>query len=70
MNINPKLRPILYGTTVYVIYLVLTFLLKYFTHKTPFGDEWIGIYTKNDLLIGLAVALVVTYTHEQKKRLK
>lgn len=70
MNIHPKLKPIIYGTTVYVIYLAITFLLKYFTHKTFLGDEWIGIFTKNDLLIGIVVALVVTFTHEQKKRLK
>lgn len=69
MNIHPKLKPVIHGVTVYVIYIIITFILKYFTHKTMLGDEYFGVFTKNDLLLGLVVAIVVTFTHEQKKRL-
>lgn len=69
MNIHSKLKPLIYGAIVFAIYLALTFLLKYFTHKTLVGDECIGLFSTNDLLVGVVVALVVTFTHERRKRL-
>ncbi len=70
MNIHPKVKPILYGLGVFLIYAILTYVLRLVFKVMPIDGEFLGIYSENDLLIGLLVAVVLTFSHERKKKLK
>ena len=67
---QPKLKIILYGLSVFVIYLILAIALRMLTHHVPASDEYFGLISQKDLLFGLVLAIVLTFTHERKKRLK
>ena len=70
MTINSKLRPIIYGLGVFVIFTVLAIALKLITKHTPTETEYFGLISKKDILLGLLLAVVLSFTHERKKKLK
>ena len=70
MNIHPKLRPIFYGLGAFAIFTVLSVVLKFVTNHTATPDEYFGILSNKDLLLGAVVALILTFTHERRKKLK
>lgn len=67
---SPKLKPVLYGLGVFAVYAILTYVLRIFFDRTSTDAEFLGIYSKNDLLIGVLVAVVLTFSHERKKNIK
>ena len=67
---HPKLKIVLYGLSVFVIYALLAIGLRYITHHVPEEDEYFGLISNKDLLLGLGLAFVLTFTHERKKKLK
>ena len=67
---NPKIRIVLYGLSVFVIYTVFAIALRMLTHHVPTEDEYLGLLSNKDLLLGLLLAFVLTFTHEKKKTLK
>lgn len=64
------IKPFLYGLGVFSIYIVLTLTLRLITGKLPDVPDYFGIFTTNDLLLGLVVALVLTISNEKKKKLR
>ena len=70
MSISPKLQPILYGLGVFAVFTILSVALKIITHRVSADAQYLGIFSNKDLLLGLVVALVLTFTHERKKKLK
>jgi hypothetical protein len=70
MSISPKLQPLLYGLGVFSIFIILSTILKYVTNHVSTDAEYFGILSNKDLLLGAVVAIVVTFTHLQKKKLK
>ena len=68
MNIDPKLRPVIYAVVVFVVFMALSAALKMITHRISIEDVYFGIFSKKDLLIGLGIAIFLTFTHEQKKK--
>ncbi|GEM_PF-806366 len=69
MNIHPKLKPVVYAIIVFVVFMSLSVALKLITHRNSIDDIYFGILSKKDLLIGLGIAIFLTFTHEQKKKL-
>jgi hypothetical protein len=69
-SMNPKLKIILYGLSVFVIYTIVAIALRMITHHVPTEDEYFGLISNKDLYLGLLLAIVLTFTHVQKKRLK
>lgn len=65
---NSKIKLALYGVSVFCIYILLTWLLKLIAHKMPEGDAFLGVFTSSDLWIGLAIAVLLTYSHYMKMR--
>ena len=61
--------PLLYGLSVFAVYAILTYVLRVFLSSTSTDAEYFGIYSKNDLLIGVLVAIVLTFSHFGKKRM-
>lgn len=67
---NPTLKIILFGLGVFAVFTTLAVLLKLFTHQAPHENAYFGIITNGDILLGLLVAVFVTFSHERKKRIK
>ena len=70
MTIPPKIKPVIYGLSVFGVYIILSVVLRLISKRIPEDAEYFGIFSTNDILIGLIVALVLTFTHERKKRIK
>lgn len=70
MTVHPKLKPVFYGLSVFVIFIILTFVLRTLTHRVPANPDFWGVFTLNDVLLGLLVAFVLTFSHERKKKFK
>jgi len=70
MSISPKLQPILYGLIVFTIFTTLSIILKIVTKHQTIDADYFGILTNKDLLMGAIVAVIVTLSHEKKKKLK
>ncbi|NDP22740.1 MAG: hypothetical protein GZ091_16925 [Paludibacter sp.] len=67
---SSKFKPILYGLGVFAVYALLTYILRLVTDRMPANAEIMGIFTTNDLLLGIVVSFVLTFSHERKKKLK
>lgn len=67
---QPKFKPVLYGIGVFAVYALLTYILRLVSGRMPENPEILGVFTTNDLLLGLVVALVLTISNERKKKLK
>jgi hypothetical protein len=70
MTIPPKLQPVLYGIGVFIVFTALMVIMKLITHRVPSDAEYFGLFTNQDLLLGVVVAVVLTFSHERKKKLK
>jgi len=70
MTIPPKLQPIIYGIGVFVVFTTLMIILKLLTHHVIENGDYFGLFNNKDLMMGAAVALLVTFSHERKRRLK
>ena len=66
---NPKFQTFLYGLGAFAVYMALTAIFIWISGKMPENQILLGIYTKDNLLLGLAVAVVLTFSHERKKRI-
>jgi len=67
---HPKLKILLYGLSVFLIYTILAVALRMITHHVPTEEEYFGLISNKDLLLGLMLAFVLTFTHERRKKLK
>ena len=70
ITMSPKFKPVIYGIGVFAIYALLTYVLRLVTNRMPLNAEFLGVFTTNDLLLGLVVAIILTVSHERKKRFK
>ena len=67
---HPKLKIVLYGLSVFVIYTILAIALRMVTHHIPTEEEYFGLISNKDLMLGLMLAFALTFTHERRKKLK
>jgi|GEM_PF-922480 len=67
---SPIIKNILYGIGVFSLFSVIALILKYATNYTPIGNEILGYFTTSDLMLGVVVAIVVTFAHIKKTRIK
>jgi hypothetical protein len=70
MSIHPKLKPFLFGSGVFVVFMSLSVVMKLVTHRVSVDAQYFGFISTKDILIGLFVAGFVTFTHERKKKIK
>jgi hypothetical protein len=66
----PIFKSILFGLGVFSLFILLALILKLSTGQMPVEADYFGLFTNNDLMLGLVVALVVTINHERKMRKK
>ena len=67
---NPKLKIVLYGLGVFAVYIVIILILRFISGYTSEDAEIFGIFSRNDLLFGLIVAVVLTFSYVRKNRMK
>lgn len=70
MTIPPKIKPLLYGISVFIVFSTLVAVMKLVTKRIPTNAEYFGLYTQKDILLGAIVAVILTFSHERKKKLK
>jgi hypothetical protein len=70
MTVSPKIQPVLYALGVFIVFSTLVAIMKLVTHTSPDNADYFGLYTNKDLLLGAAVAAVLTFSHVRKKKLK
>jgi hypothetical protein len=70
MKVHPRIEPLLYGIIVFAIFYILTLALKLITHQFPTVLSFETLFPKKDLLLGLGVSAVLTFTHQRKMKLK
>lgn len=62
-------KTMLYGLGVFVVFTILATGLKFASNNLPIDADYFGLFTNNDLILGVVVAAVVTISHERKKRI-
>jgi len=67
---HPKLKPVIYGLGVFTVYVLLTYVLRIILKRTTSDATIFGVYSTNDLLIGLLLAVVLTFSHQRRKTIK
>jgi hypothetical protein len=70
MTIHPKLKPVIYGLIVFIIFISLSIILKMLTHRVSSTDVYFGVLSNKDMAIGFCIAVFLTFTNEQKKKLR
>lgn len=67
---NSKLKTVIYAISVFLIFMLLTWILRLMAGKLPIEDGFLGVYKNSDLFLGIVVAAIVTLSHLQKRKLK
>ncbi len=67
---NSKLKLVIYAISAFLVFMLLTWILRLMAGKLPLEDGLWGVYKDSDLLLGLVVAAMITFSHYQKRKLK
>lgn len=67
---NSRLKFIIYAISTFLVFLLLTWILRLMAGKLPIENGILGVFKNSDLLLGLVVAVAVTFSHIQKRKLK
>ncbi|MBP1677195.1 MAG: hypothetical protein H6Q20_1754 [Bacteroidetes bacterium] len=63
-------KNILFGLSAFIIFMLISLVLKLVSNRIPENADYFGLFTNSDILIGLMVAILVTFTHIRRKNLK
>ena len=63
-------KTLIFGVIAFLIFTIIAVLLKLISGQLPQENALLGIFTETDLLLGLVVAVVVTFSHERRKNMK
>lgn len=66
----PFVKTILYGIGVFSLFTIFAVVLKLISGFEPQDGAYFGLVTNRDLLLGLAVAVVVTLNHMRRMKIK
>ena len=67
---NSKLKLVIYAISAFLVFMLLTWILRLMTGKLPLEDGLWGVYKDSDLLLGLVLAAIISFSHYQKRKLK
>ncbi|HRG02538.1 MAG: hypothetical protein QMB37_00260 [Paludibacteraceae bacterium] len=67
---NSTIKLIIYAISTFLVFLLLTWILRLMAGKLPIENGILGVFKNSDLLLGLVVAVAVTFSHIQKRKLK
>ena len=67
---NSTIKLIIYAISTFLVFLLLTWILRLMAGKLPIENGILGVFKNSDLLLGLVVAVAVTFSHIQKRKHK
>ena len=67
---QPIIKTVLYGLSVFAIYAIFVLVLRQVTNHVPAEGDYFGLFSTKDILLGLLLAVVLTFTHVRKQKLK
>ena len=67
---NSTIKLIIYAISTFLVFLLLTWILRLMAGKLPIENGILGVFKNSDLLLGLVVAVAVNFSHIQKRKLK
>ncbi len=67
---NKILFAIIYAVGAFVLFSVAVYFLKFFSGQLPVNNALFGVYTRSDIALSLAVAIVVTLSRVRKWKLR
>lgn len=65
-----KIKLLLYGVSSFLVFGLLTWILKLIYGKLPIEGAFLGVFTNNDLLLALLVTVLLTVSYHQKRKIK
>jgi len=68
-TLKSLLKTLLYGLGVFGVYIVIYCFTPLFSGRVPDEAVIFNFFTKNDLLIGLLLACILTFTHQRNKKI-
>jgi hypothetical protein len=60
-----KYRWIIRAVSAFVVYLLLVWILRYFSNQLPVEDGFLGIYKNTDYFLGVVVAILLTFSQKR-----
>lgn len=67
---NAKLKLLMYAISIFVVFLLLTWVLRLVSNNIPDETVLFGIYSSSDLLLGGVIAVALTFSHYNKMKLR
>lgn len=68
MNLQSRLKSLRYAMGVFVVFIIFTLILRFLTKGVPDKINWAQLFTEKELLMGLIIAVMVTFMHIQKMK--
>ena len=67
-NMSPFAKKILFAISVFAVFMILATVLKLVSGQQSEEGLILGLFSETDLLLGVAVAALVTFNRERKKK--
>ncbi|MBN2764837.1 MAG: hypothetical protein JXR27_00575 [Paludibacteraceae bacterium] len=61
-------KKIIFGISVFTVFMIIATVLKLVSGQQTEEGILFGLFSETDLLLGLAVAVLVTYNRERKRK--
>jgi uncharacterized membrane protein len=68
MNLQSLLQSLRYAMGVFVVFIIFTLILRFLTKGVSDKINWAQLFTEKELLMGLIIAVMVTFMHIQKMK--
>ncbi len=65
-----KLHIVIYAFSAFVVFLLISWLLRLAGGKLPVENGVWGVFKESDFLLALIVSVMITFSHIQKRKLK
>lgn len=65
---SPKIKLALYGLSAFVIFAILTAVLRIAFNNVPENPDFLGVFVKNDIWLGIVVALVIMVSRNRRMK--
>jgi hypothetical protein len=68
MNLQSLLKSLQYAIGVFAVFIIFTLVLRFLTKGVPEKINWPQLFSEKELLMGLVIAVMVTFMHIQKMK--
>lgn len=65
---SDRFKLALYGLSAFIIFALLTAALRFISKNIPENPDFLGIFVKNDIWLGIVVALVIMLSRNRRMK--